>query len=73
MIKIPQRTCTWLIILGSFIAISAWGQNESPQVGREVAIPVHLQDGEEFTTPIRQLIQELPFRSQLTPAISQEF
>ena len=57
MIKIPQRTCTWLIILGSFIAISAWGQNESPQVGREVAIPVHLQDGEEFTTPIRQLIQ----------------
>ena len=28
-----------------------------PQLGREVAIPVHLQDGEEFTTPIRRLIQ----------------
>jgi hypothetical protein len=57
MIKIRQRTRTWLIISWSFIAISAWGQSASSQVGREVAIPVHLQDGEEFTTPIRQLIQ----------------
>lgn len=57
MIKTHQRTCTWVIILCSFITISAWGQSTSPQAGRELAIPVHLQDGEEFTTPIRQLIQ----------------
>lgn len=57
MIKIRQRTCTWIIIPWSFITISAWGQSANPQVGREVAIPVHLQDGEESTTPIRQLIQ----------------
>jgi hypothetical protein len=39
------------------IVISALGQSPSSQVGREVAIPVHLQDGEEFTTPVERLIQ----------------
>ena len=28
-------------------------QDSTPQLGRQVAIPVHLQDGEEFTTPIK--------------------
>lgn len=44
------------------ITIAAWGQssgsqNSSSRIGREVAVPVHLQDGEEFTTPIMRLIQ----------------
>ena len=39
------------------VAIVAWAQSPSSQVGREVAIPVHLQDGEEFNLPVRPLIQ----------------
>ena len=39
------------------VAIVAWAQSPSSQVGREVAIPVHLQDGEEFNLPVTQLIQ----------------
>lgn len=27
------------------------------QIGREVAVPVHLQDGQEFTTPLKQLLK----------------
>jgi len=37
--------------------IAAWGQSSSSQIGREVAIPIHLQDSEEFTIPKAQLIQ----------------
>ncbi len=57
MTKTQRQTCTWLVLLSSFVAVAAWGQSPSSQVGREVAIPVHLQDGEEFTTPKLQLIQ----------------
>ncbi len=57
MTKTQRRTCTWLFLLSSFIAIAASGQGSSSQLGREVAIPVHLQDGEEFTIPKLQLIQ----------------
>ena len=39
------------------VAIAASAQSPSSQVGREVAIPVHLQDGEEFNLPVRPLIQ----------------
>jgi len=35
----------------------AWAQNSNSQIGREVAIPIHVQDGEEFTIPIAHLIQ----------------
>lgn len=48
---------------GSFLPLllllipEAHAQNFTPQVGREVAVPAHLQDGEEFTTPIPWLIQ----------------
>jgi hypothetical protein len=53
-----RLTCQWLAALSPFvIAITALGQSPSSQVGREVAIPIHLPDGEEFTTPIVQLIQ----------------
>jgi cytochrome c5 len=57
MTKTQRQTYTWLVLLSSFVAVAAWGQSPSSQVGREVAIPVHLQDGEEFTTPKLQLIQ----------------
>jgi hypothetical protein len=57
MTKTQRQTCTWLVLLSPFVAVAAWGQSPSSQVGREVAIPVHLQDGEEFTTPKLQLIQ----------------
>src|SRR5215470_9845285 len=52
-----HRCWIWVVVLSCFVTIAAWGQSSSSQVGREVAIPVHLQDGEEFTTPIAQLIQ----------------
>ena len=39
------------------VAIVAWAQSPSSQVGREVAIPVHLQDGEESNLPVTPLIQ----------------
>jgi len=45
-------------LLTPFLAATlAWAQNTNSQMGREVAIPVHLQDGEEFTIPMSQLIQ----------------
>ena len=53
-----RLTCQWLAALSPFvIAITALGQSPSSQVGREVAIPIHLQDGEEFTTPTKKLIE----------------
>ncbi len=53
-----RSACRWLVFLAPFLVASAvLAQNHSPQVGREVAIPIHLQDGEEFDTPIAQLIR----------------
>ena len=58
MSKPFRRTCRWCAFLISFlVAMVAWAQNPSSQVGREVAIPSHLQDGEEFNTPVSQLIR----------------
>jgi len=66
MSKICQRSCRWLAALSPFvIVIVAWGQSPGLQVGREIAIPKHLQDGEEFTTPVDRLIQ---FGAQLFSA-----
>ncbi len=63
MIKTFRQTCRWLVFLTPFlVAMVVWAQNSNSQVGREVAIPVHLQDGEEFTTPMKKLIE---FGSQL--------
>src|SRR3984893_18948305 len=39
------------------MAVAAWGQSQGSEMGREVAIGKHLQDGEEFITPLGQLIQ----------------
>ncbi len=58
MSKTFRRTCRWFAFLTSFlVAMVAWSQNPNSQVGREVAIPIHIQDGEEFTVPIAHLIQ----------------
>jgi len=57
MSKTLRRACIWLAGLVSVIAVAASGQSPSSQVGREVAIPTHLQDGDEFTIPTVQLIE----------------
>ena len=66
MTKTFPRACRWLAALSPFIlVIAALGQDHDSKVGREVAIPVHLQDGEEFTIPLRHLIE---YGSQLFDA-----
>lgn len=58
MNQILRRTYQWLAALCAIVvAITSWAQSSSSQLGSEVAVPVHLQDGQEFTTPIVQLIQ----------------
>ncbi|TLZ60120.1 MAG: thiol oxidoreductase [Gammaproteobacteria bacterium] len=58
MSKIFRRGCRWVVTWSTFAFVSAvLAQSSTSQVGREVAIPRHLQDGEEFTTPLNQLIQ----------------
>lgn len=39
-----------------FIGLTAWAQDDRSQIGKEVAIPRHLQDGEEYQLTIPQLI-----------------
>jgi hypothetical protein len=52
-------TIRFFIALAPFSVLVAFALAQSPasQVGREVAIPSHLQDGEEFTTPLHKLIE----------------
>src|SRR5579859_615135 len=58
MSKIFRQPNRWLSLLAPFlVVIAGWAQNPNSQVGREVAIPLHLQDGEEFNTPVSQLIR----------------
>jgi di-heme oxidoreductase (putative peroxidase) len=38
-------------------ALTAWAQDGRSQIGREVAIPRHLQDGEEYQLALPQLIE----------------
>ncbi len=58
MSKTIRRTCRWFAFLTPFlVAVVAWAQNPNSQIGREVAIPSHLQDGEEFNTPVSELIR----------------
>jgi hypothetical protein len=54
-----RGTIRFLIPLGTFSVLAAVALAQSPvsQIGREVAIPSHLQDGEEFNTPVSQLIR----------------
>ena len=58
MSKTFRSSCERLVALAAFALVTmALGQSPNPQIGREVAIPRHLQDGEEFNTPLNQLIQ----------------
>jgi hypothetical protein len=51
-------SCQWLAALSAFSSLTvAFGQSLNPQIGREIAIPRHLQDGEEFNTPVNGLIE----------------
>src|SRR5207247_1357157 len=38
------------------LALTFWSTGLPAQVGSEVSVPVHLQDGEEFTTPLKELL-----------------
>ena len=55
---ITQRARTLGIIGTVFLGFvsSIRSQNASDNIGREVAIPRHLRDGEEFDTPIDELV-----------------
>jgi hypothetical protein len=58
----------WVLAVSfsQFIIVSAvLAENPGSPVGREVAVPRHLQDGEEFNVPLSQLIQ---YGSQLFSA-----
>src|SRR5260370_8982100 len=44
--------CVFLVL-----ALGAPVSRLPAQIGREVAVPVHLRDGEEFTTPLGRLIK----------------
>ena len=51
-------SCQWLAALSAFSSLTvAFGQSPNSQIGREVAIPRHLQDGEEFNTSVNRLIE----------------
>lgn len=53
-----SRVRWWFALWSPFVAaLAVFAQDPSAQVGREVAIPVHLQDGDEFTVSTSQLIQ----------------
>jgi hypothetical protein len=66
MNKMHRRSCQWLVVLSAFASVSgALAQSPNSQLGSEVAIPRHLQDGDEFTTPLNRLIQ---YGSQLFSA-----
>ena len=58
MSRMSRYTCRCVLLVSPLLTvIVAFGQSPGPQIGREVAIPVHLQDGEEFTMPLRDLIE----------------
>lgn len=58
MKKYAARSAWVLVCLCALlIGMAALAQERKPQIGSEVAIPIHLQNGEEFNTSIVQLIQ----------------
>jgi hypothetical protein len=55
MKRFPRRSL--MIFLYPLLVLTvATAQNQPSGIGREVAIPRHLQDGEEFSTPLGRLI-----------------
>ena len=51
-----SKLCFGTLFL-AIAVVAAMGQSTSQQIGREVAVPAHLQDGEEFTISLRSLIE----------------
>ena len=52
-----RRSGAWVVALSLYSAATAvLGHDSSSQLGVEVAIPAHLQDGDEFKIPVGQLI-----------------
>jgi len=50
-----KSACFWLVALSQILFVfSALAQSYASQIGREVAIPIHLQDGDEFNIPLPQ-------------------
>jgi hypothetical protein len=45
-----------ILVLACSSAAQGWGQDQSSTIGREVAIPRHLRDGEEYQLTIPQLL-----------------
>ena len=56
-----------VLLLLPLAALGLWAADDT-QIGREVAIPRHLQDGEEFTVPLKKLLAygERLFRANFT-------
>ena len=51
------RTCLVLAFVCILsMSLTAFGQSSKSEIGREVAIPRHLQDGDEFNISLSQLI-----------------
>src|SRR6266487_5185804 len=46
-----RRSLFWLL------ALTVWSAKLPAQIGSEVSVPVHLQDGQEFTTPLDKLLK----------------
>ena len=64
-----------VVCLGCVFVSGVAKSQEASAIGREVAIPRHMQDGEEFNTPIPRLIRygkqlfEARFTSQKVPGV----
>jgi hypothetical protein len=50
------RVRWYITALVCCFALTAWAQGDGSQIGKEVAIPRHLQDGEEYQITVPQLI-----------------
>src|SRR5260370_28497668 len=49
-------TILWSVICALITHGSCFQPSEAAEIGREVAIPKHLQDGEEFQLPVTALV-----------------
>src|SRR5262247_1363986 len=54
--KVSLRRSAVVLYLGLIFTITLFAKSPHGKIGEEVAIPVHLQDGEEFRISIRELV-----------------
>jgi len=52
----PPATVLATVVIACSLATPIVSAGSEPVIGREVAVPRHLQDGEEFTTPLHALL-----------------